>query len=238
MEYMDLVTQHCPPAIQESVAGAGRKMDKTREMLLFSEITGVTMEPPCALGVVGELARKLSPNSSPAYKDAFLSLARRYRSDLQGLDSKSYDALRQDIGQAVIRILDDVDQSNLRSGILDVLSMHKINVLDQIDKRVDYKSLTNRAFLADWQFNEYAACMGDEEAPERLAKVLKASSPGVLRQLFTELTGEVRRKDACLSDRVLRELVGPYRNDNRVTADIDGDGPPVSSYANTLLKAL
>jgi hypothetical protein len=238
MNYTDMVLQHCPLAVYESVVAADRKMNKTEEMLLFSEITSVPLTMSCAHGVVGKLATELKPASSPAYKNAVLLLAMRCRRELKGLDSASYDTLRQDMRQGILRILEDVQQSQFRGGILGVLGVYRIDLLEEIAARVDYKSLTNTGFLADWQFNEYAACMGDEEAPERLARILERSDAPILRQLFTDLKAKAMRGDSCLSDTALRALAQPYLKDGRVTHDVDGDGPPVSAYAQDLLDVL
>lgn len=238
MDYIDLATQQCPPAVVQSVTQAVRGAGSADETLVFSEITGAALTPPCALGIVGHLGQSMTPSRSAVFKSNFVFLARRYHREFSRMDAKSYEPLQKVIAQAIGAIIDDITISQQRGGILDVLMLYRINMLPQISSRVDFISLTQKGFLADWQFNEYATCMGDVDAQLRLAQVLEKSVPQDLRLIFTDQRGKVVRQSACLPDSLISKLARPYLRDTRRTRDVDGDGPPVSQYAKDLLDAL
>ena len=222
----------------QSISGINQPMDKTAEMLLLSGITSAKLNPHCAYSVLGQLAKELSPERSAASKSTFLLLARRHHKDLKGLTDDAYQHVRQEIGAGLARIIDEIKENHLRGGMLGVMIAYRINLLKDIRARVDYSSLTSTAFLQDWQFNEYAACMGEEKAPERMATILARSDAPILRLIFTEIAANLSRGDNCLSHDVIRTLVEPYLNDSRVTHDVNGDGSPVSYYAHKVKTTL
>lgn len=239
MDYIDLVTQHCPPAIVQSITSVDQPMDKTTEMLLFSEITPVKLNPHCAYSVVGQFAQKLSPKRSSMFKSTFFFLARRHHKNLrEGLTNGAYQYIREEISAGLMRIINEIEEGGSQRGsMLGIMAAYRINLLEDIRTRVDYTSLTG-TFLRDWQFNEYAACMGEEGASERMATLLTRGDAPRLRMLFTQMAASLSRGDAYLPRGVIRTLVEPYLNDSRVTHDVDGDGPPVSHYARKVETAL
>ncbi|MEP3347404.1 MAG: hypothetical protein ABJN34_07700 [Litoreibacter sp.] len=196
------------------------------------------LTPPCALGIVGHLGESMTASRSTPFKSNFIFLARRYHGDFKRMDAKTYENLQRVIGRAIGAILDDITVSQRRGGMLDVLMLYRINLLVPISKRVDYVSLTQKGFLADWQFNEYATCMGDADAQLRLAQVLEKSGPQDLRLIFTDQRGKIERGSACMPERLISNLARPYLRDARPIQDVDGGGPPVSTYAKELLDAL
>lgn len=238
MDYVDLVNQQCPPEVVQSVSAIDRGARPSDETLIYSNITGAALSQDCAYAVVGHLAKRLRDSHSSMSKNSFIFLARRYNGDLQRIDADSYKELQLEIAGAIQRMIGDLGDSQLRGGMLDTLMQYRVNILKDVEARVDYKSLTQTGFLADWQFNEYAACMGDAEAPERLEAVLKKSAPQDIRLIFTDLRGKVIRKAVCLQPGLIKTLARPYLRDQRATADVNGDGPPVSDYAKDLLEAL
>lgn len=238
MDYFELAQQDCPPAIVRSVTEAVRGGSDEEEMLIFSEITGASLSTECAYAVVGYLAESMKADSSPAFRSNFIFLARRFNRDFARVGGDRYNALRQSVAKAISTVIDDITLPQSRGGMLDTLMLYRIDLRNQIDPRVDYRSLTQTGYLADWQFNEYAACMGDEEALERLAAVLGKSGAQDLRVIFTDLRGKLMRKTACLSPDQISLLARPYLRDNRVTREVDGDGPPVKHYARELLDML
>ena len=239
MEYIDLVCQQCPPAVHQSVARAGAVLEPLEETLLFSEISSVALTASCAYGVVGHLSRRMSPTRSDTFKINYLSLVNQHASQLKTHGNASVQTqLRNDVVRAMHSIIDDITKSHLQGSMLAALVAFRIDVLSEIDKRVDYKSLTMKTYVADWVFNEYATCMGDPEGPERLERLFAKACAQELRNTFTEVWGKQVRGGYCLSSELIKQLVRPYLRDDRKTADVFGDGPPVSSYARELLDAL
>lgn len=106
--------------------------------------------------------------------------------------------IKDEIALSLHVIIDDITKSHLRGSMLSVLRIFKINMLDEIDKRIDYKSLTFKGYMGDWHFNEYAASMGDAKAHERLAPVFAKSSAQDLRLIFTEIRGKHKRAGSTL----------------------------------------
>jgi len=237
MDYFELAQQHCPPAVVESVRKGVRGGPDMDDSSIFFDVTSTTLSPDCAFAVVGHMAEKLSPRRSPLFKSTFMLLARKYHADFAKMDGARYGQLQQTIGIAIREIIDEVASSQQRGSILGVLTLYRVNLLREIDARVDYKSLTQPP-LVDWQLNEYAVCMNDPDAGERLVQVLAKSSAMDLRQLFSALEGQVSRGSACLTREQIAALARPYIRDARHTQDVNGKGPPVSTYARSLLDAL
>lgn len=239
MEFIDLVNQNCPPAIQQSVALAGTRMDNSEETLLFSPITSARLDVSCAYAVVGHLTQTLSRTSSDTYKLNYLLLATQYANNLtSGIDALPAANLRDDIGRAIGTVIDDIQKPHLQGAILAVLMAYRINLTDQIATRVNYKELAVPSYLGNWMFNEYALCMGDATALDRIATVFSRSGAQDLRIIFTEIRGKHVRGGYCISPQILQQLVRPYLSDGRRTADVSGEGPPVSRYARDLLDVL
>ncbi len=239
MEYIDLVHQQCPPAVHQSVARAGAELEALEETLLFSEITSVTLNAGCAYGVVGHLSKKMSPSRTNTFKINYLDLVNQHAAKLKSYgDASAQTQIRNDVARAIESIIGDITRSHLQGSILAALMAFRINMLPEIDKRVDYKSLTMKAYMGDWLFNEYATCMGDPAGPERLTRLFAQSGAQDLRNIFTEMWGKHVRGGYCLPPELIKQLVRPYLGDNRKTVDVYGDGPPVSHYARKLLDAL
>lgn len=239
MEYIDLVSQHCPISVYQSVVKAGTKSESLDEMLLFSNITSITMTAGCAYGVIGHLSKVVSPQNTDTFKVNYLTLVNKHATNLKGYgDAAAQTLIKDEVGRAIHTIIDDITKSHLKGSILAALSAFRINMLPEIDKRVDYKSLTMKSYMGDWLFNEYATCMGDPAGPERLARLFAKSSAQDLRNILTEMRGKHRRGGYCLSREIIATLVRPYVLDNRKTVDVLGEGPPVSKYARELLDAL
>ena len=148
--------------------------------------------------------------------------------------------IKDEIALSLHVIIDDITKSHLRGSMLSVLRIFKINMLDEIDKRIDYKSLTFKGYMGDWHFNEYAASMGDAKAPERLALLFAKSSAQDLRLIFNEIRRKYKRErgEYGLSHELIKKLVRPYLLDHRRTADVMGNGLPVAYYARELLDSL
>lgn len=239
MDYLDLVNQQCAIDVYQSAAKAGTKMEAQEETLLFSNIASVSLTPGCACGVIGHLSKLMSPQRTDIFKMNYLTLVNRYATNLKTYGFVSdQKKLRDEVIRATQSIIDDITKSHLKGNLLAVLLAFNINMIAEIDKRVDYKSLTMKSYMGDWLFNEYATCMGDPAGPERLARLFAKSSAQDLRNIFTEMRGKHRRGGYCLSAEIIKDLVRPYVMDHRKTADISGDGPPVSKYARELLDVL
>lgn len=239
MEYIDLVQQQCTPAVHQSVARAGAELEPLEETLLFSDITSVPLPAGCAYGVVGHLSKKMSPTRTDTFKINYLALVVQHAANLKSYgDASAQTQIRNDVTRAIHSIIDDITRTHLRGSILAALNAFQINMIPEIDKRVDYKSLTMKTYMGDWLFNEYATCMGDPDGPERLARLFAKSGAQDLRNIFTEMWGKHVRGGYCLQPETIRQLVRPYLGDNRKTVDVYGDGPPVSHYARELLDVL
>lgn len=239
MQYIDLVHQQCPPAVQQSVVKAGAKLEPQEEMLLFSEITSARLTASCAYGVVGHLSTKMSPERTDIFKTNYLTLITKNAVSLKNYgDAAAQAQIKNDVARAIHLILDDITKSHLRGNMLAALLVFRINMLPEIDKRVNYKNLTVKGYMGDWQFNEYATGIGDPEGPERLAQLFAQSGAQDLRNIFTEMRGKHVRGGYCLSSELIQKLVRPYLQDHRKTVNVSGDGPPVSHYARELLDAV
>ncbi len=239
MDYVDVIALHCPPVIQQSVAEGVSWPNDSDQTLLFFDTTSVTLGPDCAHGVVGQLSRTVTPKRTDLYKSHYLSIAARNAASVMALeDAGQREQIVSEVERAVRGILDDIGRNHLAGLMLQVLTVYGIDLQAEITERVDYKSLTQPGWLMDWIFNQYALCMGDAEAVSRLEVLFAKTTAQNLRVIFTELTGKRARGEPCPPPEDIRQLVEPYLTDNRPTHDVDGEGPPVSHYAQLLLDAL
>jgi hypothetical protein len=239
MEFIDLINQHCPPAIQKSMAQVGTSVDVSEETLMFSPVTSKRLDASCAYSVVGHLSRAASTRETDTFKLNYLSLATQY-SDLltKGIDQKGAAVIRQEINQALEGMIGDFTKSHLQGLMLAVLTAYRIDQTSQIAKRIAYRTLSVPTYLGNWMFNEYALCMGDPEAAERIAAVFKNSGAQDLRVIFTDVRGKYTRGGYCFPKDAMQQLVRPYIRDKRRTSDVNGKGPSVSRYARELLDIL
>ncbi len=239
LDYVDIVYQECPPAIYQDIVRVEERKQPTEEMVFFSPITSILLTDSCAYGVVGYLSTKMSTERTDIFKANYLSLVGKYEHVLKNYGTVIMQKqIKDEIALSLHVIIDDITKSHLRGNMLTVLRIFKINMLDEIDKRIDYKSLTFKGYMGDWQFNEYAASMGDAKAHERLALVFAKSSAQDLRLIFAEIRGKHKRAGYSLPPELIKELVQPHLLDHRRTQDVTGDGPAVAHYARELLDSL
>lgn len=240
MDYDAYVAEYCSPAIYQSVETLVGGLAANAETLALNAISAARLPGDCASGVIGQLSKVVQPKSSMIFKLQYYGLVSSWAQQPAGhLTPEQFGALRQSVGEALYNLLDDVKDPNLSGSLLMALAAMRINLLDEIATRVNVANPDlgnpNRA----WHLQEYALCVGDPGAPERIARLFAASDPQTLRRIFEASAGLAQsRKSYCPNRSALKDLVAPYLQDTRLTQDVNGNGPPVSHYARRLVSVL
>ena len=237
MDYTPYVEQYCPPAVQQSVIALAAGLSPDEESLALNEISGAQMSPDCVVGVVGQLSPLVQPTSSTLFKLQYMGLLIT-RSDLLAANPAA-DQLRVTVEGVMRRLLDDVRKPNLSGSMLPLMLFMRINLLDEIKARIDVGNPDLSDPYRAWPLQEYALCMRDPGAQERINRLFAASDPQTLRRIFQGTAVLVKvRKTYCTDREALKELVAPYLQDVRKTHDVNGPGPAVSHYARQLAAVL
>ncbi len=240
MDYLYLIHQECPIGMYQSAVQIQSEMQPVDETILFWHFTDFRSLPPpkCFYGIVGHLSQEMSPKWSDEFKMHSLGTIHQFKIYAQRYgDEAAQIELKSNVSDALHSIMDDVTKPHLQGTILAVAMGFNIDLRIEIDKRINYKSSTLRG-VSDWIFNEYATCMGDEEGPQRLAKLFAKSDAQFLRNTFTQIIYQHARGDYCIQENIIAELVQPYLKDTRKTNDVNDFGPPVSHYARELFDAV
>lgn len=240
MDYAAYVSEYCSPAIHQSVEALVGGLAANAETLALNVISGARITGDCASGVIGQLSTVARPKSSMMFKLQYYGFVSSWAEQPAGhLSQAQFDALRQAVGKTLYSLRDDVRDPTLSGSLLMALAAMRINLLDEIATRVDVANPDLGNPLAAWPLQEYALCVGDPGAPERIARLFAASDPQTLRQIFEASTGLTQsRKNYCPNRRTFKDLVAPYLQDARLTQDVNGNGPPVSHYARRLASVL
>lgn len=240
MDYAAYVEQHCPAIVQHSVVMLATDLSPNEEILALNEISSVQLSPLCILGIVGQLSPRVQPASSELFKLQYMGLLTVW-SDLlaESLTPTQYDQLRKTVAGVMLRIIDDMRNYNLSGSMLAVMLFMRINLLDEISARINLDNMDLSDPHRSWPMQEYALCMGDPAAHERIARLFSMSDPQTLRRIFEATAIMIKsRKTYCTNRNALKELVTHYLKDARTTHDVNGPGPTVSHYALQLMAVL
>lgn len=240
MDYAPYVAEYCTPAIYQSVEALVGGLAPGAERPALNVISGARPSGDCASGIVGQLSNVVRPTSSEIFKTQYYALVTYWADQPAGhMTHAQFGALRQSVGETLHRLLDDVKDPSVSGALLMALIAMRINLLDEISTRVNVANPDLSKPLRAWPLQEYALCVGDPGAPERIARLFAASDPQTLRMIFTASAARAQNlRNYCPNRRAFKDLVAPYLQDERLTKDVNGDGPPVSHYARHLVSLL